>query len=256
MREVLRWRVPILIVAFVLLVPVVASADFVNHPPTAVAGPNQTVNENASVTLDGSASSDPDGDSLIFQWTQTSGSPVALSDASAARPTFTAPAQPPLGQETLTFALVVTDQLGLSSSPSTTDVIVQDIYSPPDCSQARPSSDVLAKADGKLHSITIVNVKERDPDVHVTVSVTSVFQDEPLTGGDDHTSPDAVLQPSGGVDLRAERRSSGDGRVYHVSFTASDGFGGSCSGVATVSVPRKEGVPAIDGGPLYNSLGS
>jgi hypothetical protein len=254
MREVVGWRVPILVVALVLLVPGVASAD--NNPPTAVAGPNQTVNENASVTLDGSASSDPDGDPLTFEWTQTAGSPVALSDASAVRPTFTAPAQPPLGQETLRFRLVVTDSFGLSSSPSTTDVFVQDIYSPPDCSQARPSSDVLSKADQKLQSVTIVGVRERDPDVHVTVSVTSVFQDEPLTGGEDHTSPDAVLQPSGGVSLRAERRSSGDGRVYHASFTASDGFGGSCSGVATVSVPRKKGVPAIDGGSLYNSLGS
>jgi hypothetical protein len=238
-----------------LLVPGLASADFVNHPPTAVVGPNQLVFETASVTLDGSASSDPDGDPLTFQWQQTSGPPVALSDASAVRPTFTAPAVSPLSQQTLTFVLNVTDVHGGFSRSSTTEVLVQDIYSRPDCSQARPSPDIL-KADGKMHPITIINVRERDPDIHLTVSITSVFQDEPLKRHDGRTQPDAVLQPSGGVSLRAKRKRHGDGRVYHVSFIASDGFGGSCSGVVRVAVLRRVGVPAIDGGPLYNSLGT
>ena len=63
-----------------------------NRPPTASAGADQTVNEGDTVTLDGTGSSDPDGDSLRFRWTpQTQSSAVILSDDTSSTPTFTAP---------------------------------------------------------------------------------------------------------------------------------------------------------------------
>ncbi len=43
---------------------------WVNHAPIAEAGPNQTVECTASVILDGSGSSDPDGDTLVYEWSE------------------------------------------------------------------------------------------------------------------------------------------------------------------------------------------
>src|SRR6202030_701498 len=63
-----------------------------NAPPVADAGPNQTLTGAATVTLDGSASYDPDGDPITFQWVQESGPSVALSAATSAKTTFAAAA--------------------------------------------------------------------------------------------------------------------------------------------------------------------
>ena len=67
-----------------------------NVAPTANAGPDQEVDESLEgqpslVTLDGSASTDPDGTIASYTWTQTEGPPVVLDDATTAKPTFTAP---------------------------------------------------------------------------------------------------------------------------------------------------------------------
>ncbi len=55
------------------------------------AGPDQTVFVGDTVTLDGSASNDVDGDLLTFDWSLTSvpsGSSADLSDSMAVNPTF------------------------------------------------------------------------------------------------------------------------------------------------------------------------
>ena len=78
--------------------------------------------EGAEVTLDGSASTDPDaGDTLSHAWTQDrDGAPrVVLSDANAAQPVFTSPSD--LAAETeLGFTLKVTDAAGLHAEAAVT----------------------------------------------------------------------------------------------------------------------------------------
>ena len=64
-----------------------------NTAPVANAGAAQTVLVGATVTLNGSASSDANGDTLTYSWTITSkpgSSTAALSSATVVNPTFTA----------------------------------------------------------------------------------------------------------------------------------------------------------------------
>ncbi len=98
---------------------------WVNIPPTADAGPDQTVDEVTTVTLDASNSSDPDDGIASYLWTQALGPPVTFSDPTNINPTFLTP---PVnnGRETLTFRLTVTDQEGLQSSDDITVTVTDN----------------------------------------------------------------------------------------------------------------------------------
>ena len=89
-----------------------------NSPPSAVLGPDQTVDEDTEVTLDGSGSSDPEGGNLFYRWRQVAGRPVTFSDPMAANPTFIAPNVGVAGA-TLVFKLTVTDEGGLQGVADT-----------------------------------------------------------------------------------------------------------------------------------------
>jgi hypothetical protein len=74
-------------------ITVTVTASVANAAPVANAGAAQSIVTGAVVTLDGSASSDANGDLLTYSWSFTSkpaGSSAALSNATFAKPTFTA----------------------------------------------------------------------------------------------------------------------------------------------------------------------
>jgi predicted outer membrane repeat protein len=91
-----------------------------NTRPVANAGPDQNVSANATVNLNGAGSSDADGHTLSYAWTQVGGPAVTLNNANSATPGFTAPATAAL----IELQLVVTDQYGLVSMPDTMFVSV------------------------------------------------------------------------------------------------------------------------------------
>lgn len=96
-----------------------------NQAPEADAGEDQKVNEGDTVTLDASASSDPDGNLLMYAWTQIDGPPVLLHEPHLERPTFLAPS---VHEDTdLVFRLQVTDGL-LNSGPDQAVVTVRDLW--------------------------------------------------------------------------------------------------------------------------------
>jgi choice-of-anchor B domain-containing protein len=89
-----------------------------NSAPNSVAGSSQTVASGRTVTLDGSASNDPDGDSLTYAWSQTMGPAVVLSNADSASASFTAPN---VGSDTLLqFQLEVFDPHGRTDASTAT----------------------------------------------------------------------------------------------------------------------------------------
>jgi len=88
-----------------------------------------------------------------------------------------------------------------------------------------------------------------------SITITSIFQDEPINAkGDGNTVPDARGIGGGSPEVRTERSGGGDGRVYHINFVA-DSDGRSCTGTVTVCVPTSRKRDCVDGGPIYDSVG-
>lgn len=98
-----------------------------NSPPVAHAGSAQSVAVGTTVTLDGSGSTDVDGDALTFEWriaSRPASSASQLSDPSVVMPTFNVDVA-----GTYTFELVVRDPSNAASPPSV--VSVSTVNSPP-----------------------------------------------------------------------------------------------------------------------------
>lgn len=99
----------------------------VNLAPVANAGRDLVVSEKDVVHLNGSASSDPDGDTLTFLWEQAAGPAVVLDDPTSTSPQFTAPTLD--ADVTLTFKLTATDPAGAKHSDFVV-VLVRDVLTP------------------------------------------------------------------------------------------------------------------------------
>jgi len=105
---------------------------------------------------------------------------------------------------------------------------------PPNVTNAYPSVEYLWPPNHKFVDVTILGVTDPDGD-NVTITITGITSDEPTDG---KYSPDAYGVGSDTASLRAERSGTGNGRVYMVTFVASDGKGGAAEGNVTVYVPH------------------
>ncbi|NPA36739.1 MAG: T9SS type A sorting domain-containing protein [Chlorobi bacterium] len=101
---------------------VVITALQVNKKPVAFAGGDFEVNEGEQAYLDGSLSYDDDNDAITYLWTAPQN--VILSDVTAAKPSFTAPAVHL--DSVLSFTLVVNDGM-LDSDPDEVLVTVRNV---------------------------------------------------------------------------------------------------------------------------------
>ncbi len=115
-------------------------------PPTANAGSNQTITTGATVQLDGSHSTDPNGFALTYQWSFVSvpsGSSATLANATSVNPTFVADK---VGSY---VAQLIVNNGHLSSQAS--QVTISDVYTAP-TANAGPNQSVevesLVQLDG------------------------------------------------------------------------------------------------------------
>jgi hypothetical protein len=101
------------------LVDAMNSYEILNQPPIADAGPDQTKEQTSyagtQVTLDGSGSSDPDGDELTYEWTWSIGEDTY--NATGINPTI----ELPVGEHTI--QLIVNDGT-LDSEPDYVEITI------------------------------------------------------------------------------------------------------------------------------------
>lgn len=227
-----------------------------NVAPTANAGADQTVYRNDSVLLAGTW-----GDPAVFaddpySWSwdlDGNGTADATGSAGFGSTIGQSTSFAAVGTYVLTFR--VTDKDGGSGSDTVTITVLNR---PPDCSVAAPSLSLLWPPNHRMVPISIQGVTDPDGDP-VAITISSIRQDEPVNDiADGNTAIDGAGVGTDTAQVRAERsgspRNPGNGRVYHIGFTASDGQD-TCSGTVTVGVPHDQGgqpVP-IDDGPLYDS---
>ena len=92
------------------IIGVVAGGDSSNHTPIANAGSDDSIIHPDTLILDGTGSTDPDGDTITYSWSIQSGL-GSLSNENTSTPTYTT-----AGSTTAIIQLTVTDSKGKSST--------------------------------------------------------------------------------------------------------------------------------------------
>jgi uncharacterized repeat protein (TIGR01451 family) len=238
----------------------------VNRPPIANAGPDQVGSAGATcraiVTLNGTGSSDPDGDTLTYTWTIDNQlpppppipfSPVDPSTGMATGPTITGPVPP--GVHTIT--LTVTDGFGGASS-DTVVVTVRDATAPTFSGVPAPVIVEQSSPSGATVTMTMpigldnctasVAVSSNAPALFPPGATTVAFTAVDAAGNSatattrvtvvDTVSPTlAIASPQARAYLHSN--------VLTTSFSAIDGGSGLAAGMPTAAL---DGVAVANGG--------
>jgi len=166
------------------------------------------------------------------------------------------------GSDTVVATATAALQAVTSNAAGVTWKEAAPINRAPDTSKARASIAYLWPANHGFVAGTVLGVTDPDGD-RVRILVTRITSDEPTAtargAGGALFAPDASGVGASVFRLRAERSGALDGRVYAVSFTASDGTaGGTSTGRVFVKVPLAPatwGKPctAVDSGQRYDA---
>ena len=221
-----------------------------NHRPIACAGNDQIVEQDSHAggmtILNGTSSSDPDGDPLTFTWTWDGG--FATGDVLTV--------VLPLG--TTTISLVVNDGM-TDSNPDMVDITVQDTTVPV-IHSITASPSVLTPVNCQMVAVTVSvdasDICDPAPVCYITgVSVTDISCPESGCGCKDTgisskelinsylkcvTGPDWELTEDPLVVLLRAKKGCCGGRVYTIHVVCEDRSGNIATGTVDVTVPGCE----------------
>lgn len=112
----------------------------------------------------------------------------------------------------------------------------------PDCSGAAASLGSIWPPNHTMIGLNIVGVTDDPSVMPLSIVVTSIMQDELVAAiGSGKTSPDGSGVGTSTAMVRAERAGPGTGRIYFISFSATNKIGGQCTGTVNVFVPHDQG---------------
>jgi len=219
-----------------------------NQPPVAAlsapASAECTSPAGAAVTLNGTASSDPDSspgtanDIALYQWVENPGpSEHVLGTGVILQTTL------PLGPHAL--GLRVTDTVG-DASLATGGVTVVDTTAP--SLTVTPAQPVLWPPNHNLRTVSVGRqaTDACDPAPIVTLQSAGSSEPDDAAGFEDGDTIGDIAGAQPGtagatLTLRAERSRSGGGRAYTLSYRAVDASGHGATSSGTVNVPLASG---------------
>lgn len=193
--------------------------DAVNQPPVADAGGPYDVDEGSSVQLDGTGSSDPDGDTLTYSWSPA----THLDDPTSATPVYSG-----VDDTVDVLTLTVTDPGALSDTDTTT-VTVHNVN--PTVTATGDTIDEGGTAD--------VSATFTDPGVLDTHTAT-------IDWGDGTAAQAVTVVQGAGSGSLAASHPYGDNGIYTVTVTVTDDDGGVDSDATTVTVGNLDPDAVLD----------
>jgi subtilisin-like proprotein convertase family protein len=207
-----------------------------NRPPVAKGGADQTVGSGTVVSLSAAASTDPDGDALLFGWSQDAGPPVTFSPSASSRDVqFTAPAV--TANTTITLRLRVSDSHGAANE----DLVTVTVMPPAGGRIQAASADTPiaipdADPNGILSRITVTQ-DAAISSMKVTVNITHTFIGDLVV----------ELRGPGGFVKRLQDQAGGGTHDLHQTYDVPEGVGLRSGGTWTLFVADED---AVDVGTL------
>lgn len=124
------------------------------------------------------------------------------------------------------------------------------------CDGAALSQGAIWPPDHRMVQENIVGVTSDAVPPAITITIQSIYQDEPVNAlGSGNTAPDGSIVESTAY-VRAERAGPGTGRIYFITFIATDGVGDQCGPITlTANVPHDQGqgFTPVDTGQRWDS---